>query len=163
MQRIGMLTGGGDCPGMNAVIRAVVKTAINDYGWEVLGIDDGFEGLIKSNKTRCLGITNRANPFHEERKVSEQRLCEGIYTKDRGSTMAEERPQPLQPIFAVHNEVPRLFQELIYQPWEGMQARHNHTPPTSCRFSCSQQPADIRRRRHTPGRVPGRRFGSGMP
>jgi 6-phosphofructokinase 1 len=66
MQRIGILTGGGDCPGMNAVIRAVVKTAINDYGWEVLGIDDGFEGLIKSNKTRCLGITNRANPFHEE-------------------------------------------------------------------------------------------------
>src|SRR5262245_59517600 len=82
MQRIGVLTGWGDCPGMNAVIRVVVKTAINDYGWEVLGIEDGFEGLIQPNKTRLLdvadvrgllprggtilGSTNRANPFHYE-------------------------------------------------------------------------------------------------
>jgi phosphofructokinase-like protein len=82
IQRIGILTGGGDCPGLNAVIRAAVKTAINEYGWEVLGIEDGFEGLIKPNKTRLLditdvrgllprggtilGSTNRANPFHYE-------------------------------------------------------------------------------------------------
>ena len=82
MQRMGILTGGGDCPGLNAVIRAAVKTAINEYGWEVLGIEDGFEGLIKPNKARLLAITdvrgllprggtmlgstNRANPFHYE-------------------------------------------------------------------------------------------------
>jgi 6-phosphofructokinase 1 len=82
IQRIGLLTGGGDCPGLNAVIRAVVKTAINEYGWEVLGIEDGFEGLIKPHKARLLavtdvrgllprggtilGSTNRANPFHYE-------------------------------------------------------------------------------------------------
>ena len=36
IRRIGVLTGGGDCPGLNAVIRAVVKTASNEYGWEVL-------------------------------------------------------------------------------------------------------------------------------
>ena len=82
IQRIGILTGGGDCPGLNAVIRAAVKTAINEYGWEVLGIEDGFEGLIKPNKARLLdipdvrgllprggtvlGSTNRANPFHYE-------------------------------------------------------------------------------------------------
>jgi 6-phosphofructokinase 1 len=82
IQRIGLLTGGGDCPGLNAVIRAVVKTAINEYGWEVLGIEDGFEGLIKPEKARLLavtdvrgllprggtilGSTNRANPFHYE-------------------------------------------------------------------------------------------------
>ena len=82
IRRIGVLTGGGDCPGLNAVIRAVVKTAINEYGWEVLGIEDGFEGLIKPNKVRLLditdvrgllprggtmlGSTNRANPFHYE-------------------------------------------------------------------------------------------------
>jgi ATP-dependent phosphofructokinase / diphosphate-dependent phosphofructokinase len=82
IQRIGLLTGGGDCPGLNAVIRAVVKTAINEYGWEVLGIEDGFEGLIKPGKARLLdvtdvrgllprggtilGSTNRANPFHYE-------------------------------------------------------------------------------------------------
>ena len=77
--RIAVLTGGGDCPGLNAVIRAVVKTAINDYGWEVLGIEDGFEGLIQPGKIHPLGMadvrgilprggtilgtTNRANPF----------------------------------------------------------------------------------------------------
>jgi ATP-dependent phosphofructokinase / diphosphate-dependent phosphofructokinase len=82
IQRMGILTGGGDCPGLNAVIRAAVKTAINEYGWEVLGIEDGFEGLIKPHKARLLdmtdvrgllprggtmlGSTNRANPFHYE-------------------------------------------------------------------------------------------------
>lgn len=77
---IGVLTGGGDCPGLNAVIRAVVKTAINEYNWDVIGIEDGFEGLILPGKTRklsiadvrgilprggtILGTTNRANPFN---------------------------------------------------------------------------------------------------
>ena len=84
-QRIGVLTGGGDCPGLNAVIRAVVKTAINQYGWQVLGIEDGFEGLILPGKAHLLtpeevrgilprggtilGTTNRANPFHYEVEV----------------------------------------------------------------------------------------------
>ena len=44
-ERIGVLTGGGDCPGLNAVIRAVVKAAAGQ-GWETLGIRDGFEGLL---------------------------------------------------------------------------------------------------------------------
>ncbi len=86
IRRLGILTGGGDCPGLNAVIRAVVKTAINEYGWEVLGIEDGFEGLIKPDKARLLdatdvrgllprggtilGSTNRANPFHYEVKTN---------------------------------------------------------------------------------------------
>jgi 6-phosphofructokinase len=79
IQRIGVLTAGGDCPGLNAVIRAVVKTAIGHHGWEVIGIEDGFEGLILPGKTReltfasvrgilpqggtILGTTNRTNPF----------------------------------------------------------------------------------------------------
>ena len=54
--RIGVLTGGRDCPGLNTVIRAVVKTAINEYGLEVLGIEDGFEGLIKPGKVRLLDV-----------------------------------------------------------------------------------------------------------
>ncbi len=41
--RIGVLTGGGDCPGLNAVIRAVVKTAVTDYGMEVLGLKTGIK------------------------------------------------------------------------------------------------------------------------
>ncbi|MFA5264742.1 MAG: ATP-dependent 6-phosphofructokinase [Opitutaceae bacterium] len=45
-QRIGILTGGGDCPGLNAVIRAVVKSA-SRLGWETYGIHNGFEGLLE--------------------------------------------------------------------------------------------------------------------
>jgi ATP-dependent phosphofructokinase / diphosphate-dependent phosphofructokinase len=79
IHRIGVLTGGGDCPGLNAVIRAVVKTGIIEHGWEILGIENGFEGLILPGKVRLLsmgdvrgilprggtilGSTNRANPF----------------------------------------------------------------------------------------------------
>lgn len=79
MKRIGILTGGGDCPGLNAVIRAVVKGAVIKRGWEVMGIEDGFDGLLDHNKIRpltlddvrgilprggtILGTTNRGNPF----------------------------------------------------------------------------------------------------
>ena len=78
MKRIGVLTGGGDCPGLNAVLRAVVKTADNDYDVKVIGFNDGYEGLIEnryrelSNRdvsgilTRggtILGTSNRADPF----------------------------------------------------------------------------------------------------
>jgi len=77
IKRIGILTGGGDCPGINAVIRAVVKTAIRDHKWECYGILDGFQGLIENRMrplewdsasnilTRggtILGTSNKANP-----------------------------------------------------------------------------------------------------
>jgi 6-phosphofructokinase len=74
---VGILTGGRDCPGTNAVIRAAARTAIH-CDWDVYGIEDGFEGLLR-NKARQLsradvrdiiarggrvfGGTNRANPF----------------------------------------------------------------------------------------------------
>jgi 6-phosphofructokinase 1 len=45
-RRIGILTAGGDCPGLNAVIRAVVKAAQNVHGWEVWGVRNGFEGFL---------------------------------------------------------------------------------------------------------------------
>ena len=45
-RRIGILTGGGDCPGINAVIRAVAKTAIMKYQMEVVGYQDGFWGRL---------------------------------------------------------------------------------------------------------------------
>lgn len=48
---IGIVTGGGDAPGLNAVIRAVVKTAVGEYGMRVIGIEDSFEGLL-GEKTR---------------------------------------------------------------------------------------------------------------
>ncbi len=51
---IGILTGGGDAPGLNAVIRAVVKTATGQFGMKVIGIEDGFEGLLSETRTRPL-------------------------------------------------------------------------------------------------------------
>ncbi len=75
--RIGVLTGGGDCPGINAVIRAVTKTAIYKYGLRVLGIEDGFLGLVEGRAAELtslhvsgiltrggtiLGTDNRTNP-----------------------------------------------------------------------------------------------------
>ncbi|MFZ5916407.1 MAG: ATP-dependent 6-phosphofructokinase [Chloroflexota bacterium] len=92
IQRIGLLTGGGDCPGLNAVIRAAVKTAINVYGWQVLGIEDGFEGLILPDRVReltladvrgllvrggtVLGTSNRANPFAYKVQKKDGRIVE---------------------------------------------------------------------------------------
>lgn len=79
MRRIGILTGGGDAPGLNAVIRAVVRTALNEYDIEVIGIFEGFNGLldpvnvkllgredvrgILSRGGTILGAANRGNPF----------------------------------------------------------------------------------------------------
>jgi ATP-dependent phosphofructokinase / diphosphate-dependent phosphofructokinase len=57
IRRIGVLTSGGDAPGLNAVIRAVVRAAEIDQGWAVLGIEDGFEGLIGKPRTRTLDTT----------------------------------------------------------------------------------------------------------
>src|SRR5947207_15202814 len=76
---IGICTGGGDAPGLNAVIRAAVKSSILKYKWKVVGIPDGFDGLIWPDLSRelklsdvsgilprggtILGTTNRGNPF----------------------------------------------------------------------------------------------------
>ena len=77
---IGIGTGGGDAPGLNAVIRAATKAAVIKYGWKVIGIPDGFDGLIWPEKSfeltlkhvsgilprggTILGTTNRGDPFH---------------------------------------------------------------------------------------------------
>src|SRR5262245_61075709 len=53
MERIGIVTGGGDCPGLNAVIRAVVKAAAK-RGWETLGFLGGFEGMLEPVRCRPL-------------------------------------------------------------------------------------------------------------
>jgi len=77
-KRIGLLTGGGDCPGLNAVIRGVVKASISQYNIEVIGFEDGYEGLISRSTLvldwnrvsgiltqggTILGTSNRTNPF----------------------------------------------------------------------------------------------------
>ncbi len=57
-QTIGILTGGGDAPGLNAVIRAAVTTATGQYGLKVIGIEDGFEGLLDETQTRPLAASD---------------------------------------------------------------------------------------------------------
>jgi phosphofructokinase-like protein len=78
--RIGVLTGGGDCPGLNAAIRAVVRKGAVGYGDEVVGYLDGWRGVIEGESTpldveRCRGIlprggtilgTSRTNPYKVE-------------------------------------------------------------------------------------------------
>ena len=77
--RVGVLTGGGDCPGLNAALRAVTKSLILQHDAEVVGIRDGFQGLVERNiqpltyqdaggiLTRggtILGASNKADPFN---------------------------------------------------------------------------------------------------
>jgi 6-phosphofructokinase 1 len=52
LKRIGILTGGGDCPGLNAVIRVVTRAAHKQLGVEVIGIEDGYLGLIRNRMRR---------------------------------------------------------------------------------------------------------------
>ena len=75
--RVGVLTGGGDCPGLNAVIRAVVRRGVKEYGFEFVGYRDGWKGpleglTMKLGVKQCRGIlprggtilgSSRTNPF----------------------------------------------------------------------------------------------------
>ena len=96
MKRLGLLTGGGDAPGLNAVIRAVVKTACNDFSWDIVGIQDGFDGLLAADTQRAvvltpaavrglvgrggtiLGAANRGNPFARKVIRDGQEMVEDI-------------------------------------------------------------------------------------
>lgn len=98
-KKIGILTSGGDCAGLNSVLKAVTYRAILGYGWQVCGIHHGVEGLLKaplgvsdltldsfdSPTTRLggtiLGTTNKGNPFH-------YLMADGTY-KDRSSEIVD--------------------------------------------------------------------------
>ncbi|HWQ10394.1 MAG TPA: 6-phosphofructokinase, partial [Holophaga sp.] len=73
---IGLLTSGGDCPGLNAVIRAITKVAIHQYGIKVIGIQDGFRGLVE----------NRTLPLDEQ-------AVSGILTRG-GTILGASRDKP---------------------------------------------------------------------
>ncbi|MFQ6002696.1 MAG: 6-phosphofructokinase [Candidatus Zixiibacteriota bacterium] len=83
-ERIGILTGGGDCPGLNAVIRAVVRKSVHKYDYQVIGILEGWRGLLEYGLTEELNLdkvagilhrggtilkTSRTNPFKVENGV----------------------------------------------------------------------------------------------
>ncbi len=95
MARIGILTGGGDCPGLNAVLRAVVRKGVNHYGHAIVGYRDGWRGVLDNRVTHLTpdntsGIlhrggtilgTSRTNPFKEENgpeRVKKSLLAENI-------------------------------------------------------------------------------------
>lgn len=87
IKRIAILTSGGDCAGLNAVIRAVAHRAIEGYGWEVLGLRYGTQGLLQNPKQYChltldmldgnmlrlggtiLGTTNKGAPFDYSKEI----------------------------------------------------------------------------------------------
>jgi 6-phosphofructokinase 1 len=89
-KRVGVLTGGGDCPGLNAVIRAVTRKGINTYGYEIIGILEGWKGVLEGlfeplNIEAVSGIlpkggtiikTSRTNPF--KNPDGEQRIIRNL-------------------------------------------------------------------------------------
>jgi len=94
---IGIATGGGDAPGLNAVIRAATKAAILKHNWRVIGIPDGFDGLIWPEKSfeltlervsgilprggTILGTTNRGNPFQYRSEENGEEIVRDISDK----------------------------------------------------------------------------------
>lgn len=102
-RRIGILTGGGDAPGLNAVIRGFTRRAVREFGWEVIGIFDSFNGLMleprRTQKLRddevrkilalggtIIGTTNRGDPFDFPLPNGRTDLSEHLAT-----VLAEER------------------------------------------------------------------------
>lgn len=106
-RRIAVYTGGGDAPGLNAVIRAVVRTAVLNYGWEVIGIRDGLDGILSDRPDGILrldldtvrdilplggtiiGSTNRADP-RLYRRAEDGRLVVSEWAKQRVRSKMEE-------------------------------------------------------------------------
>ena len=100
MARIGILTGGGDCPGLNAVIRAVVRKGINQYGHAIVGFRDGWRGVLDGDvmdltRETTSGIlprggtilrSSRTNPFKEERGV--ERVKESLAAENISALIA---------------------------------------------------------------------------
>lgn len=106
--RIGVLTGGGDCPGLNAVLRAVVRTAAHaEDPIDVIGIEDGFDGLVTGKGMKrlttkdvqgilsqggtILGTSNRGNPFNYPVK------------NDDGTVSYEDKSSDCMAQMAAHN------------------------------------------------------------
>jgi phosphofructokinase-like protein len=114
--RIGILTGGGDCPGLNAVIRAVTRRAITSYGYDVLGIKNGWRGLIDGD-VEPLGLyavsgilhrggtilgTSRTNPM--KNRDDYLRLKDNIKRYEIDAVIAVGGNDTLSAALALYNE-----------------------------------------------------------
>ena len=105
--RVGVLTGGGDCPGLNAVIRAVVRKGVNVHGFEFVGYRDGWKGPLEGltmnlGIKQCRGIlprggtilgSSRTNPFKIDggvEQIKENLAQDGV---DAQRVLAADRDQ----------------------------------------------------------------------
>ena len=102
MKKIGVLTGGGDCPGLNATIRAVVRKGIKDYNYKMYGIREGWHGLIEGmvkemDMHSVSGIlprggtilgTSRTNPFGQDNKGDPEKILDNIKKLDLHAIVA---------------------------------------------------------------------------
>src|SRR5262249_10284559 len=102
-QKIGIVTGGGDCPGLNAVIRAVAKAATM-RGWETLGIFGGYEGLLEPRRYQIL----------------DYKALGGLLT--RGGTILGTANRGKFSAKVGHGESRRLPKELLDETKSGMEA-----------------------------------------
>lgn len=99
-KQIGILTGGGDAPGLNAVIRAVVRTAVGEFGMKVIGIEDSFEGILGETQTVKLtqksvsGILPRGGTI--------------LGTRNRGSFVKMVEGQPVFPEMPISEALANL-------------------------------------------------------
>jgi phosphofructokinase-like protein len=114
MKKIGILTGGGDCPGLNAVIRAVVRKSIH-YNWEIIGIKNGWKGLIQGEmelltdysvsgilpKGGTIIGTSRTNPFKNEEDT--KKLLDNIKKFELESIIAIGGDDTLGVALRLHN------------------------------------------------------------
>ncbi|MBG0775280.1 MAG: 6-phosphofructokinase [Desulfovibrionaceae bacterium] len=116
LKKVGILTGGGDCSGLNAVIRAVTRAAVIRHGAEVVGFENGFEGLVFDRTTRLstgntkdiltlggtiLGTTNKGNPFAYRERDADGNIVE---TDRSAEAVATFRRHGLDCLFVVGGE-----------------------------------------------------------
>jgi 6-phosphofructokinase 1 len=127
IKRIGILTGGGDCPGLNAVIRAVVSTAYRLHDVEIYGIKDGFAGLIENNIEKLelknvsgilprggtiLGTSNRDNPFQY---LVEKKDGKCIYRDASAQVIQTVKDNKLDVIITVGGDGTQSIAQRLYE------------------------------------------------
>src|SRR5271165_2025447 len=124
---IAISTGGGDAPGLNAVIRAAVKCAILKYKWKVIGIPDGFDGLIWPEKSfeltlkhvsgilprggTILGTTNRGNPFRFKTMEDGKEVVRDISDK----TLANARELGIDAVVTIGGDGSQTIAQELFQ------------------------------------------------
>lgn len=99
-KQIGILTGGGDAPGLNAVIRAVVRTAIGEFGMKCIGIEDSFEGILGEPKTMKLTTKSVSGILPRGGTI--------LGTRNRGTFVKMVDGKPVYPLIPIDEALENL-------------------------------------------------------